>query len=163
MRYVMKQKLFTWGDDFHILDADGRQVFFVDGKAFSFGDQLSFQDLAGNELASIRQKVFTWGPTYEIYRNGALVAVVKKELFSFFSCKFVVDIEGPDDLEASGDFMDLEYEFTRGGAKVATVSKKWFTWSDTYGVDIGQGQDDLLILASTVVIDMVCHADQQGS
>jgi uncharacterized protein YxjI len=162
MRYVMKQKLFTWGDDFHILDADGRQVFFVDGKAFSFGDQLSFQDLAGHELASIRQKVFTWGPTYEIYRNRALVAVVKKELFTFFSCKFVVDVEGPDDLEASGDFMDLEYAFTRGGASVATVSKQWFSWSDTYGVDIEQGEDDLLILASTVVIDMVCHADQQG-
>jgi uncharacterized protein YxjI len=163
MRYVMKQRLFAWGDDFHILDADGRQVFFVDGKAFSFGDQLSFQDLAGNELASIRQKVFSFGHTYEIYRDDALVAVVKKELFTFFSCRFVVDVPGPDDLEANGDFMDHEYAFTRGGTRVATISKQWFAWSDTYGVDIADGEDDLLILASTVVIDMVCHADQQRS
>ncbi len=29
--------------------------------------------------------------------------------------------------------------------------------SDTYGVEIADGEDDILILASTVVIDMVCH------
>lgn len=43
MRYVMKQKLFSFGEDFYIRDADGKDVFFVDGKPFSFGDQLSFR------------------------------------------------------------------------------------------------------------------------
>ena len=157
MRYVMKQKLFSWGDDFYIRDAGGREVFFVDGKALSFGDQLSFQDLQRNELAFIKQKLLSWGPTYEIYRNGALAAVVKKELFTFFNCRFSVDVPGPDDLQASGDFTDHEYTITAGGRTVATVSKQWFSWSDTYGVDIAEGEDDVLILASTVVIDMACH------
>ena len=57
MRYVMKQKLFCWGDDFTIKDDLGRDMFFVDGKAFSIGEQLSFQDMTGNELAFIRQKL----------------------------------------------------------------------------------------------------------
>lgn len=161
MRYVMKQKLFAWGDDFTIKDAEGRDVFFVDGKALSFGDQLSFQDLNGQEYAFIRQKLMSWGPTYEIYRGGELVAVVKKELFTFFHCKFTVDVEGPDDLQASGDFMDHEYVFKRGNRHVATVSRKWFSWSDTYGVDIDDQEDDVLILASTVIIDMVCHGDRE--
>lgn len=162
MRYVMKQKLFSWGDDFYIRDAEGHDVFFVDGKALSLGDQLSFRDLKGNELAFIRQKLLSWGPTYEIHRNGELAAVVKKELFTFFRARFTVDVPGPDDLEASGDFLDHEYTLTRGGRTVATVSKKWFAWSDTYGVDVAPGEDDLLVLASTVVIDMVCHADREG-
>lgn len=161
MRYLMKQKLFSWGDDFYIRDAEGRDVFFVDGKALSFGDQLSFQDLQRNELAYIKQKLFSWGPTYEIYRNGALSAVVKKELFTFFNCRFSVDVPGPDDLQASGDFTDHEYAITRGDRTVATVSKQWFSWSDTYGVDIADGEDDVLILASTVVIDMACHPDRK--
>lgn len=161
MRYVMKQKLFAWGDDFYIRDAEGREVFFVDGKAFSLGNQLSFKDLQGQELAFIRQKMLSWGPTYEIYRDGALAGVVKKELFTFFKCRFTVDVPGPDDLEATGDFMDHEYEFNRGGTAVAAVSKKWFSWSDTYGVDIAEGEDDVLILAGTVVIDLVCHSDSR--
>ena len=162
MRYVMKQKLFCWGDDFTIKDDQGRDVFFVDGKAFSIGEKLSFQDMAGNELAFIRQKLLSWGPTYEIYRGGQLAAVVKKSLFTFLHCKFTVDVPGPDDLEAEGTFLDHEYSLTRGGRTVADISKKWFSMTDTYGVEIADGEDDILILASTVVIDMACHGDQQG-
>src|SRR5690242_11375812 len=35
MRYVMKQKLFSWGDDFRIKNQAGEDVFFVDGRVFS--------------------------------------------------------------------------------------------------------------------------------
>jgi uncharacterized protein YxjI len=161
MRYLMKQKLFCWGDDFAIKNEGGEDVFFVDGKALSFGAKLSFQDMQRNELAYIAQKVFSWGPTYEIYRNGALAAVVKKELFTFFKCRFTVDVPGPDDIEAEGNFTDMEYAFSRQGRTIAQVSKRWFTWADTYGVDVSAGQDDVLILASTVVIDMVCHGDNK--
>jgi uncharacterized protein YxjI len=159
MRYLLKQKLFSWGDDFRVKDAAGNDVFFVDGKAFSFGDKLSFQDLRGNELAFIRQKLLAWGPTYEIHRNGALAAVVKKQLFTLIHCRFTIDVPGPDDLEAKGSFLEHEYTFRRGARQVAEVSKRWFSWTDTYGVDIAEGEDDVLILASTVVIDMVCHQE----
>jgi uncharacterized protein YxjI len=156
----MKQKLFSWGDDFHIKNAAGQDVFFVDGRAFRLGNKLSFQDLNGNELAFIRQKLLSLGPAYEITRGGQLLAVVKKHLFTLFRCKFTVDVPGPDDLEAKGSFLEMEYSFERGGRRVAEVSKRWFSWRDTYGVDIAEGEDDVLILAATVVIDMVCHDDK---
>jgi uncharacterized protein YxjI len=161
MRYVMKQKLFAWGDDFTIKTDDGQDVFFVDGKAFSIGQKLSFQDMQGQELAFIRQKLLALGPTYEVYREGQVAAVVKKHLFTLFRCRFTVDVPGPDDLEAAGNFLDHEYTFTRLDQVVATVSKRWFTWTDTYGVDTSSGADDVLILASTVVIDLACHADRK--
>ena len=161
MRYLMKQKIFAWGDDFTIKDEAGNDAFFVDGRAFSIGNKLSFQDMAGNELAYIQQKLLSWGPTYEISRNGALVATVKKQLFTLLRCKFSVDVPGPDDLEAQGSFMDYDYKFTRGSQRVAEVSKKWFSLRDTYGVEISDGEDAILLLASTVVIDMVCHGDDK--
>jgi len=86
-----------------------------------------------------------------------LTATVKKKLFTFFRCKFEVDIPAPDDLEAEGDFLEREYAFPRHEAVVATVSKRWFSWTDTYGIDIGAGENGILILASAVVIDLVCH------
>jgi uncharacterized protein YxjI len=160
MRYVMKQKFWSWGDDFTIRDEQGRELFRVDGRAFSWGDKLSFQDMQGRELAFIRQKLLSWGPTYEIESNGQLLAVVKKKHFTFLRCRFTVDVPGPDDLEASGNFFDHEYTFERGGETVARVSKEWFKLSDTYGVEI-TGSDDVLILASAVVIDMVCHQESE--
>lgn len=157
MRYQMRQKLFAFGDDFTIKDTTGRDVFFVDGKALSIGNKLSFQDMEGNELVFIKQKLLSWGPTYELYRDGIVAAIVKKELFTFFSCRFEVDVPGPDDLSAEGDLLDHEYAFSRSGSVVASVSKEWFTFADSYGVEISDGEDDVLILASTVVIDMACH------
>ena len=161
MRYVMRQKFWAWGDDFIIRDEGGRDVFLVDGRAFSWGDKLSFQDMRGNEVAFIGQKLLAWGPTYEIERNGRLAAVVKKELFTFFRCRFTVDVPGPDDLEAQGDFLDHEYTFERDTRVAAQVSKRWFSWTDTYGIDIAAGEDDVLLLASAVVIDMVCHQESK--
>ncbi|MDB6067303.1 MAG: hypothetical protein JWR26_3511 [Pedosphaera sp.] len=52
-------------------------------------------------------------------------------------------------------------EVSDSNGVVATISKQWFAWTDTYGVDIADGEDDVLILATTVVIDMVCHGDQR--
>ncbi len=161
MRYLMKQKIFAWGDDFTIKDEAGNDAFFVDGRAFSIGNKLSFQDMAGNELAFIHQRLLSWGPTYEISRNGELVATVKKHLFTMLRCKFSVDVPGPDDLEAQGSFLDYDYKFTRSSQTVAEVSKKWFSLRDTYGVEIADGEDAVLLLASTVVIDMVCHGDEK--
>ena len=161
MRYVIKQEWLSWGDDFHIRNEHDEKMFFVDGRAFSLGSKLSFQNMQGDELAFISQRLMSWGPKYEIHRSGQLYATVSKKLFTFFKCKFEVDIPGPDDLEAEGDFLDHEYQFTRHGRNVAQVSKKWFSWTDTYGVDIEPNEDDVLILASAIVIDQVCH-DSRG-
>ena len=163
MRYVIKQKMFSFGDDFVIKDEQGEERFYVDGKLFSIGNQLTFRDMAGRELAFIRQTILSWGPTYEIHRDGAMVAVVKKDLFTFFNCHFCIDVPGPNDLEAFGGFTDHEYRFSRGSVEVAHVSKSWFALTDTYGVDIIPGQDDILILAGTVVIDMACHPDNTSN
>src|SRR6266700_1871970 len=119
MRYVMKQKLFSWGDDFRIRNEAGQDVFFVDGRAFSLGDKLSFQDMTGSELAFIRQKLLAWGPTYEIYRDGPLFAGIKQKIWTLFRNHFTVDVNadgpGPGDLEAQGNFTDHEYSLTREG------------------------------------------------
>ena len=159
MRYIMREKILSWGDDFTIKDADGRDAYFVDGKVFSFGNKLSFQDRHGTELARIDQKLLSLGKQYEISRDGRTLAVVKKKLFTPFRAKFTVDVPGPDDLDAQGNFLDHEYVFERQGREVARVSKKWFSFADTYGVDVDAGEDDVLILASAVVIDLVSHPD----
>src|SRR4029079_18456455 len=71
-RFMMKQRWFSFGDDYKVLDAAGDEVFRIDGKVFCIGDQLSVQDMGGKELAYIDQKLLSWGPTYEIWRSGRL-------------------------------------------------------------------------------------------
>jgi uncharacterized protein YxjI len=159
----MRQRILSWGDDFSIKDADGQEVYYIDGKVFSFGNKLSIKDRNGAELAQINQKLLSLGPQYEIVSGGETVAVVRKHLFTPFRARFSVDVPGPDDLEATGDFLDHEYVFERSGRVVARVSKKWFSLADIYAVDIEEGQDDVLVLAAAVVIDLVSHPDENKS
>jgi uncharacterized protein YxjI len=162
MKYRIREKLLCLGDDFLIQDSSGRDTFHVDGRAFTLlREKLSFEDMTGRELAFIREQVLSLRKAYEIHRDGRRVAVVRKDLFNLFRCRFTVDVEGPDDYEAQGSFLDHEYTFRRHGRVVAEVSKKWFTLRDTYGVDIVAGEDDVLILAAAVVIDQICH-DRDG-
>lgn len=160
MQFVMKEKWLALGDDFSIRDASGREAYYVDGRAFSIGDKLSFRDAHGQEVAFIRQKLLSWGPTYEISRDGRHVATVKKKLFTLLRCRFYVDVPGPEDLEAQGDFLHHEYEFRQGDHAVARVSKRWISLTDSYGIDIAPGADEVLVLACAVVIDLVCHEDR---
>jgi uncharacterized protein YxjI len=160
MKYLLKSKLFSIGSDFTIQDEAGNDAFFVDGKFISLRDELSFQDMKGNELAVIRRKLLSWGPTYEIYHQGQLVATVKQKMFTLLRNRFFVDVPGPDDIEAQGNFTDHEYVFTRGGQEIARVSKAWFTLRETYGVDVYNDADAPLILATTVVIER-CSEDHQ--
>lgn len=160
MRYVMKQKILAWGDDFDIKDSKGNLAYHVDGKVFSWGDKLSFQKPDGGEVARIEQKLLSLGPTYDIYRGDEHAARVKKKLFSFMRSKFIVDVPGPNDLEATGNFLGHEYTFERHNQTVATVSKSYFSFRDTYGIDVARGEDDVLILACAVVVDLVMHNDK---
>jgi uncharacterized protein YxjI len=54
----------------------------------------------------------------------------------------------------TGDLLDHEFSIRRGGQTVATISKQWFSMRDTYAVDVAPGQDDVLILASVLALDL---------
>jgi uncharacterized protein YxjI len=162
MRYLIREKLFSLGDDFWIQDEAGRNVFLIDGRAFTLlREKLVLKDAAGNELGFLREQFISLRKAYEIHVGGQHVATVRKDLFNLFRCRFTVDVPGPDDYEAQGSFLDHEYTFHRHGRTVATVAKNWFSFRDTYAVDIADGEDAVLLLASAVVIDQLCH-DQDG-
>ena len=162
MRYALQQKLFSWGDSFSVKDESGEDVLLVKGKVFSLGKNLALQDKAGNDLGFIKQKLLSWRPTYEIYRQGRQYATMRKS-FAWFRTRFTVAVPGQPGIEVQGNFWGHEYNFSRDGRSVASVSKQWFSWRDTYGVEIEDQEDDLLILACVVVIDLVCHENRRQS
>jgi uncharacterized protein YxjI len=154
VRYIIREKLLHLGEDSVITDETGRAVYQVDGKVFTLRHTLVMRDMAGNEVATICQRLIALRPTWEITRGGQELAEVRKKLLTFLGDRFTVDIPGPDDLEAQGNIFEHEFSVTRGGQVVATVSKRWISLTATYGVDIAPGQDDALILACALILDL---------
>jgi uncharacterized protein YxjI len=160
MKYALKQKWMNLRDSFSIIDEKGLEAFRVNGSAMT-GKKISFRDRKDNELAFIHQKSNpATGPAFEIYHGDDLQAIVRKDGFSQQKCKFTADASAPDDLHAEGDFSQREYSFIREGKKVGRVSKSLFGNSGVYGVEVGRGEDELVLLASAFVIDLCCQTGQ---
>ena len=161
-RYKIRQKLFSIGDDFWIENQDGQKVFKVDGKALRLRKTLIFEDMDGNKLCQIQER---WLPIKETMAidgpDGKQMAVIKKALITPLRDKWDVKVKGGPDLDVQGDIFDHEYAIKHGWNKVAEVSKKWFRLTDTYGVEIDKGQNDILILAIAVAIDMMAHDEDK--
>lgn len=160
MIYRIKEKFWGIGDNFIITDENGNDCFQVRGKAFSWGDKLSFQDVNGNELAFISQKLISLKPRYQIFVAGHLFAEVTKE-FTWFTKKFLLDVPGPNDYEIDGSFWMHDYSFSRKSGCVAHVSKDIWGWTDSYGVEIIDGEDDVSILCACIVIDQVLDDEER--
>ena len=158
-RYMMKQRLISIGDDFYIKNKAGKKVFKVDGKALRFRDTLIFEDLEGNELCHIQEKLLYFKDTVRIERNNKNLALVKKALITPFRDRFVVHLEDGSKLKVQGDILNHEYRIRSSKGRVAKVSKRWFRIRDTYGVQVKPGQDDVLMLAITVVIDVMAQKE----
>lgn len=154
---MMKQKLFTIGDRFTVKDEKQHVAYYVDGQIFTIGDKLSFKNSFGEELFFIQQKVFSLITTYTIFREDSVYAIIRKEPFTFFRSRFTIEAYNGDLIQIQGNFIDHEYRFYKGDTTIASVSKEFFSWSDTYGIDILDGEDDELILACAVIIDMISH------
>ena len=160
MRYLLKQKLFSFGDGSFIRDEEGRDVFRVDGKVFTIGHKFWFQGTGRPGAGLYPAETARLEPDPRDLPGRPTGRRDQERAVHLLSLPLLaIDLPGPDDLAAEGDFLDYEYSLTRGGRIVATVSKKWFAWADTYAVEVAEGEDAVLILAATVVIDMVCHDD----
>ena len=159
-RYLLREKLLTFGDDFWIENDRGERIFLVDDKVLRVRDTVVIKDVHGNELLKLQKRLLRARDTMAIERDGDTVATVKKALITPLRDRFTVELEGGGRLDVEGDILDHEYQITRDGIPVANISKRWFRVRDTYGVAVVPGQNDALVLAVTVCIDHLTEHDR---
>ena len=157
--YVIRERLFRLGEDSDITDQAGQPVLHVDGKVLSLHHRLILQDLAGREVGQVNRKLAALRPAYEITIDGKDVAEVRKHLFTPFGERFTVDVRGAGDMQIDGDLLGHEFTIGRDGHTVATISRRWLTMTASYAVQVAPGEDDLLILASVLALDLVIDAE----
>ena len=158
IRYQMRQKLVSIGDDFYIKNEAGQNVFKVDGKVLRVRDLLVFEDLQGKKLCQIQKRMLHIKDTMAIDdADGNKIAEVKKAIITSVRDRWTVKVRNGPDMDVQGNILDHEYEIKEGRRKIAQVSKKWFRVRDSYGVEIAPDQEDVVILAITVAIDNMAH------
>lgn len=161
MKYQVTQKMFALGGDFTVRNDAGREVYYFDGKVFSFGGKkVAVLNEQKKEVAQIAKKFFAFSPTFRIKRKGRIAATVRKRAFAFRD-QFIIDVPGTNDYRVVGDYVGHEYTIKRGSLDVARVSKRFFGATDSYGVEI-QSSDPEVLLSAIVVIDMVLYKKRKS-
>ena len=159
-RYQMRQRMISIGDDYVIENNRGERVFKLDGKALRIRKTIRFEDMDGRELCKIQERMLRVKDSMEIEDPGGhRMALVQKAMIEPLRERWTVKVDGPD-LHVQGNIVDHEYTIERDGQRVAEVSKRWFRVRDTYGVEITPGENDILILATTAVVDTMAHPDR---
>jgi uncharacterized protein YxjI len=156
-RYLMRQRMFALGQDFVINNAAGQPCFKIDGKVRIVKESLKFRDMQGNLLYKLDEKVIRIRESFDILNpNGQVVARVHNAIFDPLRERFTIEIPDGENMLTMGKVIWAQYDILRGQQPVAKISKQ-FSWigRDQYVVDVRQGEDDCLILAVTVVIDMM--------
>jgi uncharacterized protein YxjI len=157
--YVIRERMFRMGEDSDITDEAGQPVLHVDGKVMSLHNRLVLQDPSGREAGQVHRKLAALRPAYEITIGGKDVAEVRKHLFTPFGDRFTIDVRGAADLEINGDLLSHEFTIERDGQTVAAISRRWLTMTTSYTVDVAPGEDDVLILASVLALDLAIDAE----
>jgi uncharacterized protein YxjI len=155
VRFQMREKLLSIGDDYWIENDAGQRAFKVNGKAFRLRDTWVLEDPSGREVATIRERKLSIRNAITIELGGRK-ATVKKALVGIRD-RFHVEVEDGEDLKVHGNIVDHEYEIERDGRTIATISKKWFRVRDSYGVEVNAAVDVPLALGVTVAVDALAH------
>ena len=157
--YIIRERLFRLGEDSDIIDEAGRPVLHVDGKVLSLHHRLILRDPAGREAGQVHRKLAALRPAYEITLGGKNVAEVSKHLFTPFGERFTIDVHGAGDMEINGNLLSHEFTMDRDGQTVATISRRWLSMTASYAVDVAPDEDDVLILASVLALDLAIDAE----
>ena len=158
MRLYMKEKVFSWNEQFTVKDENGWDKYFVEGEFFSWGKKLHLLNIHHEELAFIQQKLFTWMPRYSVSIGGREIAEIRKE-FTFFFERYVIDGLG---WEVEGSVWDHDYVIRKNGREIVRIFKEWFTWGDSYVLDIADPADEIVALAVVLTIDCVAESSRNN-
>ncbi|WP_371633046.1 LURP-one-related family protein [Streptomyces sp. NBC_01259] len=155
MRLLVRERLFSIGDDYWIEDADGHKVFLVDGKAMRVRDTFELKDAQGRIVVEIKQKLISLRDTMLIERDGEQLAKVKRKRLSLLRNHYRVTLVDGTELDVSGKILDREFAVDYDGELLAQISRRWLTVRDTYGIDIVREDADTPLLIAVAVCVIV--------
>jgi uncharacterized protein YxjI len=156
MRFLVRDRLLGFGDDYWIEDRHGNKVFLVDGKAMRLRDTFELKDTQGRVLVDIHRKMFALRDTMVIERGGDPLATIRRKRLSLLRNHYRVSLVDGTELDVSGKILDREFAVDYDGELLAQISRRWLHVRETYGVDIVRDDADpaLLIAVAVCVIHL---------
>jgi len=153
--YHVRESRLPIGDDY-VIDRDpGGRLFVVDGRFLRIRESLSIRDKSGTEVFHVQGTLLGVKNVLTLTRDGVVVATVRKQAPASDTEQYVVELPGGERVEVIGSPADREYSLSYHSYSVATISHAWMPLGSGFRVQIAPEQDDGVVLAVTVCLDVM--------
>lgn len=156
--FIIKQKMLSMSGQFNVKDAQGNDVYGVEGSFLKIPKTYTIRDAEAKEVARITKKAFSFLPTFYLEVQEQETVTIQKE-FSYLKPRYTIDSPG---IEVLGTWWEMNFNVLKDGEVAGTVVKKWFQWGDSYQVQVYNEDLEKLIIALVVAIDCV-KSDQAAA
>jgi len=117
-------------------------------------------DAYGNDLIKVSQqkKMTLAAMNFDFLTpQGGLLTHAMQQT-KMFNYEYILDGFG---ITITGNFLKMTFDFVRNGVPIAKVSKKVVAWGDCYEVEFSDPNLEQVLLASVLMIQLVCAANRR--
>lgn len=151
MKYIVNYAGSLVHQAFDVTDEAGTLVYKVRGNTLMFGAKTNILDASDQELALIKQKISLTNYSYNVFRDGQVVATVTKKNLTL---KPKFKITGLD-WSVEGKFLSREYKlFDQNGEVIAIIDRQGLFEQGAYAFElVDTTLDPVTVLAVLTAID----------
>jgi uncharacterized protein YxjI len=153
--FLVREDRLPIGDDYIIEQEPGGRRFAVDGRFLRVRESLTIKDAAGAEVYRIQGTLLGVKNVLNVTCDGVGVARVRKQVPESGAEQYIVDLPGSEHVEVIGSPADRKYSLSYSGYVVATISHAWMPLGSGYRVQIVPDQDEGVVLAVTICLDVM--------
>ena len=157
MKYVIKNKIVSFGGSSTVRDEAGNDLFFVKGRIFSFTRFKTITDLNGTPIYKVRNR-FINILLPKVYlmddKGNRILTIKKKSLFSLRQNFEIIQEPGCElNISIQGDYIGRHYDILDNGVPVAHVRRNFNLVKDSFWLETEDEKNAPFYIALVIAVD----------
>ena len=157
MKYIIKNKLISFGGSSTVRDEEGKDLFLVKGRVFTFTKYKKICSLDKTPLFKVRNKFWHILLPKVFIMDGEgnkILMVKKKKLFSFRNDFVILPMNGSDlNITINGDLIGRHYDILDNGVPVAHVRRNFNLIKDSFWLETEYDDKAAFYVAIVIALD----------
>ena len=156
MKYIIKNKIISWGAGSTVRDEAGNDLYTVKG-SLSFVRKKMIRDMQGNTLYVVKNKFFhiLFPKVFICDAEGKKLMMLKrKKVLTFRNDFSIIPQEGFDcNFSITGDIIARHFDIIENGVQIAHVRQNFNLIKDSFWLETEATDKVPLLLAFVIAID----------
>ncbi|MFS1663807.1 LURP-one-related/scramblase family protein [Streptococcus sp. zg-JUN1979] len=150
-QFAIKQKMWSLGGRFMIVDEIGAPCYEVEGSLFKLSKSYTLYNNQGQAVSRLTRLLWHIMPHFKVVLATGHSFMVKKDFRLWRSHYTILGL----DMEVQGNVWEMSFQLLKDGQLIAEISQEWLRLTSTYKVIVYDERYSDLVLSLVIAIDYV--------